>query len=99
MARPTLFYAMKYVATLIDENPELLAEITRNSDNIDEGDMIHVSDGSDESIIAFTDRGIECLQDFLADIRSRVGGIHQFLVDSQCDPEILERIKAAGTRL
>ncbi|SCB49576.1 hypothetical protein GA0061103_0625 [Rhizobium multihospitium] len=70
MAPPTLFYAVEYVATLIDE-----------------------------SIIAFTDRGIECLQDFLADIRSRAGGIHQFLVDAQCDPEILERIKAAGTRL
>lgn len=51
MARPTLFYEIDYIATLIDENPELLAEIARNSDNIDEGDMIHVSDESDASII------------------------------------------------
>jgi hypothetical protein len=90
---------MDYVATLIDENPELLAEIARNSDNIDEGDLIHVSDGSDDSIIAFTDRGIECLQDFLADIRSHVGGIRQFLIDSQCEPEVVERIMAASSGL
>ena len=94
MACPTLFYAMEYVATLIDEDPELLAEIAGNSDNIDEGDMIHVRNGTDEGIIAFTDRGIECLQDVLADIRSRVGGIHQFLLDAQCDPEAIERIMA-----
>jgi DNA-binding PadR family transcriptional regulator len=96
MARPTLFYALNYVAELIDENLELLAEVARNSDNIDEGEMIDVSDRADESIIAFTDRGIENLQDFLADIRSQVGGIRQFLVDAQCDPEVIERIMAAG---
>ena len=96
MARPTLFYAMDYVAELIGENLELLAEVARNSDNIDEGDMINVSAGPHESIIAFTDRGIEHLQDFLADVRSQVGGIRQFLVDSQCEPEVIERIMAAG---
>lgn len=83
------------MAELAGENIELLAKVARNPHNIVEGEMIHVSDGSDESIIAFTDRGIESLRDFLADIRSQVGGIRQFPVDSQCEPEVIERIKAA----
>lgn len=94
-----MLYAMEYVATLIDENLELLAEIARNSDNIDEGEMIHVSDGPDESTIAFTNRWIESLQDFLDDIRSRPDGIHQLLVDAQCDPEVIERITAGSSDL
>jgi hypothetical protein len=60
---------IEYVATLIGENLELLREIASNSDNIDYGEMIHVDDGSDEGITTFTDRGIESLQEFLADVR------------------------------
>jgi superfamily I DNA/RNA helicase len=89
MARPTLFYAMDYVAKLIDENIELLTEVARNSDNIDEGEMIHVSDGSDESIIVFTNRGIENLQDFLNDIRSQAGGIRQFSSTRNANQKLL----------
>ena len=92
MARPTLLYSIEYVATLIGENLELLEEVTRNSDNIDDGEMINVSDGTEQGIIAFTDRGIENLQEFLADVRLQVGGIHQFLMDSQCDREVMQRI-------
>ncbi len=68
MARPTLVYAIEYAATLIGENLELLREIASNSDNIEEGEMIHVDDETEEGITTFTDHGIESLQEFLADI-------------------------------
>lgn len=94
MARPTLVYAIEYVATLIGENLELLREIASNSDNIEEGEMIRVDDGTEEGITTFTDRGIESLQEFLADIRTWQGGVRQFLIDAQCGPEMIERVMA-----
>lgn len=94
MARPTLVYAIEYVATLIGENLEPLREIASNSDNIDEGEMVHVDDGTEEGMTTFTGRGIESLQEFLADVRASQGGVRQFLMDSQCDPETIARIIA-----
>ncbi len=94
MARSTHLYTIKYVATMIGENLELLEEIATNSDNIDYGEMIYVDDGTDEGITAFTDRGIESVKEFLADVRTWKGGIRAFLEDSQCAPEIIERIMA-----
>ncbi|MCJ9674427.1 MULTISPECIES: hypothetical protein [unclassified Neorhizobium] len=94
MARPTQVYTIDYVATLIGENIELIRQIASNSDNIDYGEVIHAHDGSEEGITTFTDRGIESLQEFLADIRTRDRGVRQFLIDEQCDPERIERIVA-----
>ncbi|KQZ19756.1 MULTISPECIES: hypothetical protein [Mesorhizobium] len=94
MARPTRVYTIEYVATLIGENLELLQEITGNSENIDYGEMIHVHDGSEEGITTFTDRGIESLKEFLADVRTWDGGVRQFLADSQCDPGMIKRVMA-----
>ncbi|MBY3252587.1 hypothetical protein [Rhizobium laguerreae] len=85
-------YTIDYVATLIGENIELIRQIASNSDNIDYGEVIHAHDGSEEGITTFTDRGIESLQEFLADIRTWDGGVRQFLIDEQCDPERIERI-------
>lgn len=93
-ARSTHVYTIEDVATLIGENLELIQEVARNSHNIDYGEMIHGHDGSEEVNPTFTDRGIESLQEFLADIRAREGGIRQFLVDEQCDQEKIERIMA-----
>lgn len=39
-----------------------------------------------------TENGIDDLQNLLADIRTWDGGISQFLVDEQCDPEMIERV-------
>jgi hypothetical protein len=94
MARPTHVYTIDYVATLIGENVELIRQIASNSDNIDYGEIIHAHDGSEERITTFTDRGIESLQEFLADIRTWDGGVRQFLIDEQCDPERIKRIVA-----
>lgn len=94
MTRPTHVYTINYLATLIGENLELLQEVASNSDNIDYGEMIHAHDGSEEGITTFTDRGIESLKEFLADIRTWKGGVRQLLIDNQCDPEKIERIMA-----
>ncbi len=94
MARPTHVYTIEYVATLIGENLELLQEVARNSDNIDYGEMIHVDDGTEEGIKTFTDRGIECLKEFLAEVRTWDGGVREFLMDCQSDPEMVARVMA-----
>ncbi|TBB28100.1 hypothetical protein ELH48_13515 [Rhizobium ruizarguesonis] len=82
------------VASLIGENLEFIQEIASNSDNIDYGEMIHAYYGTEEGITTFTERGIESLKEFLADIRTWDGGVRQFLIDEQCDPERIERIMA-----
>ena len=94
MARPTHVYTIEYVATLISENLELIEEVARNSDNIDYGEMIHVQDGTEEGITTFTDRGIESLQEFLADVRTWNGGTRRFPIDQQCEADVIEHIMA-----
>ncbi len=92
MGRNTHIVALGHVAETIGENVELLKEIAANSDNIDYGEMIYVTTGPGESLTALTGRGIECLQEFIADIRSQPDGIRQFLIDQDCDPDRTERI-------
>ncbi|MGV2184619.1 hypothetical protein [Rhizobium rhizogenes] len=41
MARSKTIYTLKEVADMIGENLELLEEVTANSDNIAEGEMVH----------------------------------------------------------
>lgn len=71
-----------------------LREVASNSDNIDYGEMIHAQDGTEEGITTFTDRGIESLQELLADVRTWNGVVRQFLLDQQCEPHSIERIMA-----
>jgi hypothetical protein len=92
MARVTHVHTIVEVAKRIGENLELIEVISANSDNIDDGEMIWIDDGTEEGIKAFTDRGIECLQELLADIRTWDGGIREFLRDEQCEPDLIERI-------
>ena len=94
MARVTRVYSIDHVAKMIGESLELIEVVSWNSDNIDYGEMIHVHDGTDEGITTFTERGIESLQEFLADVRTWNGGIRQFLINEQCDPDMIERIMA-----
>lgn len=94
MARSKTIYTLKEVAVMIGENLELLEEVTANSDNIAEGEMVHVSDGSEYGTRGLTADGVEGLQELLADIRTWDGGIREFLIDEQCDPEMIERIMA-----
>lgn len=94
MARVTHLLALDEVARRIGENRELIEIVSANSDNIDYGEMIWVDDGTEEGIKTFTDRGIECLQELLADIRTWKGGIREFLRDEHCDPKVIESIMA-----
>ncbi|PJN92330.1 hypothetical protein CNY89_30660, partial [Amaricoccus sp. HAR-UPW-R2A-40] len=66
-------------AKSIGENRELIELISSNPDNIDYGEMIHVDDGTEDGITTVTDRGVESLLEFLADVRTWEGGIRQFL--------------------
>ncbi|WP_187970560.1 hypothetical protein [Aquibium microcysteis] len=65
MARDTTFCSLAHAATMIGENRELLEVVAANPDDIDYGEMIHIIDGSEEAITAFTARGIESLQELL----------------------------------
>ena len=94
MARVTHTYTIDEVAKMIGESPELIEITSANSDNIDYGEMIWVDNGTEEGIKTFTDRGIECLQELLADIRTWDGGILEFLRYEQCDPAVIELIMA-----
>jgi len=94
MARATRVFTIKAVADLIDEDIELVEQISRNSANIDYGEMIHVYDGSEYGQTGFTDRGIECIQELLTEARNWNGGLRQFLIADHCDPEVVDRIMA-----
>lgn len=98
MGRDTHIRAIGDVAEMIGEAPELLEQIAANSENIDYGEMIYVSTGPSEGFTAFTSRGIESLQEFIADVRTWPGGMRQFLIDDMCDPAIIEKIMAKEPR-
>ncbi|PHR62279.1 MAG: hypothetical protein COA47_04720 [Robiginitomaculum sp.] len=98
MGRNTSICVIDYGAKQIGENLELLEEIAGNSDNIDYGEMIDIVTGPDQAITAFTRRGIENLQEFLADVRTWQGGMRQFLIEQNCDPARIERIMANKPR-
>ena len=46
MARSRFIYTLRQVASMIGENLELIEEVTANSDNISEGELVYVSDGT-----------------------------------------------------
>lgn len=87
-------YTIEDVAAMISENLELLTVISANSDHVDYGEMVHVHNRAEKGTTGFTDRRVESLRKLLADIRTWDGGFRQFLVDEQCDPEMIERIIA-----
>ncbi|MRH98143.1 hypothetical protein [Agrobacterium tumefaciens] len=94
MARSTFIYTLRQVAGMIGENLELIEEVTANSDNISEGELVYVSDGSEDGTKGLTENGIEELQSLRADIRTWEGGIRELLIDAQCDPEMIDRVMA-----
>ncbi len=94
MARSRFIYTLKEVALRISENLELIEEVTANSDNIAEGELVYVLDGSEDGTRGLTENGIDDLKSLLADIRTWDGGIHHFLLDQLCDPKMIERVMA-----
>ena len=98
MARSRFIYTLKEVASMVGENLELIEEVTANSDNIAEGELVYVRDGSEDGTKGLTEDGIDDLRSLLADIRTWDGGIRQFLVDEQCDLEMIERVMTDETK-
>jgi len=94
MGRTTSVCTITHVAKMLGENLELLEEISSNDDNLDYGDIVTIWTGEDETITSFTDDGIDSLRAFIADVRTWPGGIQQFLVDTLCEPDVIERIMA-----
>ena len=94
MARSRFIYTLSQVAGMIGENLELLEEVTANSDNISEGQLVYVDDGSEDGTKGLTENGIEELQGLLDDIMTWDGGIREFLIETPCDPETIDRIMA-----
>ena len=54
MARSRFVYTLKEVAGMISENLELVEELTANSDNIAEGELVYVRDGSEDGAKGLT---------------------------------------------
>jgi hypothetical protein len=94
MANRGGLFTTAVAAKHLGENVDLVDQVLSNSDNLDEGDLAHVHDGTEVGITIITGRGIEALEELLADIRTWPGGIRQFLIDEHCDPETIERIMA-----
>ncbi len=70
MARSRFIYPLRQIAGMIGENLERIEEVTANSDNISEGELVYVSGGSENGTKGLTENGIEELQSLLADIRT-----------------------------
>lgn len=92
MARSRFIYTLQEVASMIGENLELIEEVTANSDNIAEGELVYIRDGSEDGTRGLTENGIDDLQNLLAEIRTWDGGIRQFLTDEQGDPEMIKQV-------
>jgi hypothetical protein len=61
-------FTISYVAKMLGEDEEWLHELS--IDMFPEDGSLHVYTGPDETITAFTDYGIECLKQIIADMRS-----------------------------
>jgi hypothetical protein len=59
MARSRFIYTLNQVAGMIGENLELIEEVTANSDNISEGELVYVSDGTEDGTKGLTENGIK----------------------------------------
>lgn len=87
-----------YVARILGEDVELLEAIVSNEDNLTYGAIISVYVGSDESITALTDHGVDELTDMLSEARLTTKTWQEFLDDFVDDPELTARFKTQGSR-
>jgi hypothetical protein len=68
MAAIAHVFTIGYVAEMLGENEERLHELS--IDMFPEDGCLHVYTSKDEAITAFTDEGIECPKQIIADLRS-----------------------------
>ncbi len=98
MAAITHICTLDYVAKMMGEDLELLEAIVWNDDNLTYGSIITVYTGSEETITALTDDGVEELTAMLTDARSTTDSWHQFLDAFVDDAELIARLKAKSPR-
>ncbi|MGR9258596.1 hypothetical protein [Rhizobium leguminosarum] len=98
MATVTYVRTIKFVAEILEEDPELLQAIVCNDDNLSYGSIISVYTGDDVPVTALTDDGMDELEQMLKDARRSPQEWNDFL-DSFVDDELLiARIKAKSSR-
>lgn len=97
MATVTHVHSLAYVARILGEDVELLEAITDNDDNLDYGDIITVWTGSEETMTALTDDGIDALRDLLADARRSPEAWQDFLQSFVDDPDLKARLASGIT--
>jgi hypothetical protein len=68
MAAIAHVFTISYVAEMLGEDEERLHELS--IDMFPEDGCLHVYTSKDEAITAFTDKGIECLKQIIADLRA-----------------------------
>jgi hypothetical protein len=98
MATVTYVRTIKFVAQVLEEDPELLQAIVSNDDNLSYGNIITVYTGDDESVTALTDDGMEELEQMLSHARRSPDEWNDFLDSFVDDRELIVRIKAKSPR-
>ncbi|CDZ59616.1 hypothetical protein [Neorhizobium galegae] len=98
MATVTYVRTIKFVAEILEEDPELLQAIVSNDDNLSYGSIISVYTGDDESVTALTDDGMDELEQMLKDARRSPQEWNDFLDSFVDDKELVTRIKAKSKR-
>ncbi len=98
MATVTYVRTIKFVAEVLEEDPELLQAIVSNDDNLSYGYIITVYTGDDESVTALTDDGMEELEQMLSHARRSPDEWNHFLDSFVDDKQLVARIKAKSPR-
>jgi hypothetical protein len=68
MARLSAVYTIGHVAKILGEDEDWLRELA--TDMFPEDGRLHVYGFGEDAVIAFTDYGIECLQQIIADLKA-----------------------------
>lgn len=98
MATITYVRTIKFVAEVLEEDPDLLQAIVSNDDNLSYGSIITVYTGDDGSITALTDDGMEELEQMLSHARRSPDEWNDFLDSFVDDEQLVARIKAKSPR-
>ena len=93
MSATTYVCSIAHVATRLGEDPELLAAIVSNDDNLTYGNIVSVHVGHGDYITALTDDGIDEIRDMLASARVSVEEWQNFLENFVAEPDIIARVK------
>ncbi|NEJ03323.1 hypothetical protein [Rhizobium ruizarguesonis] len=98
MATITYVRTIKFIAQVLEEDPELLQAIVSNDDNLSYGNIITVETGDDESVTALTDDGMEELEQVLSHARRSPDAWNDILDSFVDDEKLVARIKAKSPR-